>query len=496
MVIGSLVRFSKVNPVIAGGSARRLSIARPWLVVCGVTALAAVLRLQSLGQSFFGDELYTFEDSTRSLRATLHAVDVVEKSPPLYFVLAWLLQLVGDPFLWLRLPSFVAGVATIPVIYVLGQRTVGRQAGVLGALLFALSPMAIFYTTEARAYALVTLFIALSTLALLSAVETRSWTSFAAFVLLETAAIYTHYMAIFPVVVQGCWALYVHRALARQLLLAHLAVLVLYLPWVPWLLDDGGPRAQRHLLTFDSVMQTIGELAAGAPFVRLAELPGPPALVLLAAAVAAGAVAAAIRLLRGRSRPVPAPTVLVFLLALAAPLGTFVYSTVSQDLFVARNLLVSLPALALAVAALLFAIAPRAVRFSAVAMAVAALMVGGFGTLRDDTRRPPYDDAAAFINEHAQPGDVVVELQPFRGPGPARALQVHLRQSIPWFPHDQQDQALERVAPDGRVFFVATRVPVFESDVPRALERRRVAVEDHPWNGFFPLDLTVYGSKP
>ena len=89
------------------------------------------------------------------------------------------------------MPSLLAGVATVPLVYVLGARTVGRAAGLAGAALLALSPFAIFYASEARAYALMTLIVVLSTLALLRALETNERRWWAAFALLQAAAMYS-----------------------------------------------------------------------------------------------------------------------------------------------------------------------------------------------------------------------------------------------------------------------------------------------------------------
>ena len=44
----------------------------------------------------------------------------------------------------LRAPSFLAGVAAIPLVYLLGARTVGRAAALVAAAITALSPFMIF----------------------------------------------------------------------------------------------------------------------------------------------------------------------------------------------------------------------------------------------------------------------------------------------------------------------------------------------------------------
>jgi uncharacterized membrane protein len=62
--------------------------------------------------------------------------------------------------------------------------TVGARAAVVGCALVALFPFLIFYSTEARPYALLVLLILLSTLALLRAVRAGGlgwWAAYAVF---------------------------------------------------------------------------------------------------------------------------------------------------------------------------------------------------------------------------------------------------------------------------------------------------------------------------
>ena len=109
-----------------------------------------------MDDSLFGDELILFNIvHDRSLNDALQIVQDTEKTPPLHFVIAWLAATVDDPTEWVRAPSLFFGNATVPVVYLLGTRTVGRAAALAGAAFAALSPYAVLYATEARAYATV-----------------------------------------------------------------------------------------------------------------------------------------------------------------------------------------------------------------------------------------------------------------------------------------------------------------------------------------------------
>ena len=135
--------------------------------VAGLTALAAALRFSTLGlQSYHHDEIVT---ASRILRGgfwhAMSAVDCSESAPPLYYALAWLwTQLTGTGEFGLRSISALAGVATVPVAYLIAAELRGRRAGIAAAALVAVNPMLLWYSQEARAYALFSLLTAISLL--------------------------------------------------------------------------------------------------------------------------------------------------------------------------------------------------------------------------------------------------------------------------------------------------------------------------------------------
>src|SRR6201999_290059 len=137
-----------------------------WIVV-GLTVLAAALRFATLGvQSYHHDEVVT---ASRILRAgfghAMHQVWAGESTPPVFYALAWVwTQLVGTGEFGLRSISAAAGVASVPVAYLIGVELRGRRSGLWAAALVAVNPMMLWYSQEARAYALVALFGALSVL--------------------------------------------------------------------------------------------------------------------------------------------------------------------------------------------------------------------------------------------------------------------------------------------------------------------------------------------
>lgn len=396
-----------------GGSGPRSRFPAAALVTA-LTGVGLALRAAGLDESLFGDELFTHEVATRPGFADM--VDGVagdlEISPPLYFAAAWVVAKLGDPQLWLRVPAFLAGAASVPVVYLLGVRSVGRTAALAGAALLAVAPFAIFYSTEARAYSLMALLVLLSTLALLVALERGGWLRWSLFALAAWAALFTHYTAIFALAAQAGWALWAHRDRLRELALAHGAIAIGLLPWLPAFLADRNSGFQTAIenispLTISFFIRSLGVGFAGSPYLKLSEVPGEAALVLigagllLALAGALGRSGAAERLREPR-------VVLVLALALVPPVAAALYSMVFASVFVPRTLLASLPAFCLALGLLLTA-PSRRVAVAASALVLAGLCLGTAEIVLNPAK-PPYREAARFVDERTAVGDPVLQV--------------------------------------------------------------------------------------
>ena len=193
---------------------------RVFWIVAGLTLLGALMRFATLGvQAYHHDEIVT---ASRVLRVGFgHAMDAVgfsESAPPLYYALAWLwTQVAGNGEWGLRSLSAIAGVATIPVAYVVGRELRGARAGVIAAALVAVNPMLLWYSQEARAYALLGFFCALSLLYCVRALQTPSCRfdpdsgekrqlggkrDFVWWGVFSALALATHYFAVFPLIAE------------------------------------------------------------------------------------------------------------------------------------------------------------------------------------------------------------------------------------------------------------------------------------------------------
>jgi mannosyltransferase len=479
---------------------------RVWWVafpVVALTALAAALRLSGFGESIIGDEVLTFAVATKPrLGDLVPAIQATEDNPPLYYLLAWASSKLGDANSLVRLPSLVFGVGTVPAVYLLGVRTVGRAGALIGAALIALSPWAVGFSTEARAYATMTFFVTLSSLALVIAIKRRDQRSWVLFWLASTLALYSHYTALTILVAQGAWALWTHRDRARPLLFSYAAIAIAFLPWLPKLLEQRrlghGLEGIGRLfpLTIDSFLSNTAQVIPGQQPLELSRVPGHAAMWLWGCAVGVAVFTVVIRTLarrEGRERAVPPLLGLVVLLAFAAPAGVLLYSVAGTDIYIARNIQASLPGMVLLLGALLAAL-PRPLAIATTLVAMGALVIGDVRALDPDVGRPQLDRAAHLVDSRAGPGDPVVELV-FLADG--REFKIYLRRPHPLtrlrflLPDDPRFAGAVR---GKRRFFLvgAAPRPGSEQGLPSPLRTEYRLAQSWRWRGLAPVMATEY----
>ena len=176
--------------------------------IAGLTAAAAAIRFVPLGvQSFHHDEVITvMRVLPGSFGHMLHEVVSSESNPPLYYVLAWgWAKAFGRDEWGIRSLSALIGTLTVPVGYAIGRQLSGRRVGLILMALLAFDPMLIWYSQEARSYALLVFFGALSFLFFLRALDTRCGRDLALWAVSSALALCSHYFAFFAVGIEAVW---------------------------------------------------------------------------------------------------------------------------------------------------------------------------------------------------------------------------------------------------------------------------------------------------
>lgn len=388
-----------------------------------VTVGGLLLRLPSFHDSLFGDEISTyFIVVGHSLSRTLRLVESnQETSPPLYFIVAWLSKgILGSPAESIRLISLITGTAAIPLTFLLGLWTVGRRAALVGAICMAFSPYMIFYSSEARPFMLMMFLVLLSTLALLCALRTSKlgwWVGYAVF---TCGAVYTHYTAVFLLVVQLAWAFWNYPRARLALVASNVMAGVGFAPWI------NGLREDLHAPNFISALapvnfhdlQTIVETTwIGHPETAIGRLPGELTVALAGAGLVVGVIGLALRARStgGLQWRLPRQKTLIVLLAIAPAILVALYSWTRTDIFGGPFLIASWPGLALGIGALVTS-PEKLLRLTAVVLTIAAFAIGGIKMLGSSAQRPNIDAVTAYINRTGSNGDPIVSLSFFGNP--------------------------------------------------------------------------------
>jgi mannosyltransferase len=380
-------------------------------------------RFAGLGkESIWLDEVTSLLIARMDLRSEV-AWAAADIHPPLYYFAlhGWLLS--GETEFALRALSALLGVLAIVILYALARELFGPHVALLSAFLLALSPLHIWYSQEARMYAMVATMSLLSSYFLLLSLrrgQTRYWLSY---VLTATLALYTHYFMLFVLLFHNLFALYWLWRNNRlknfwyQWFVAELAIALLFLPWAPvfyrqvtargggWVEKAIGRPSLRML--FDTWLSfNIGPDGKLYP-VLLRRL----AYVLFGASV----VAAIVKLFWGReladakeelAHAYREGLLFCFLYSAVPPLVIWLFAQVTP-MYTIRYLSPFLPPYYMIIANGIYALKWDWTRFAIVLCLALILLVGDCNAWRVE-QRDDWRGISAYVLAQSKPGDVVL----------------------------------------------------------------------------------------
>lgn len=406
--------------------------ANPWVLVAGLTALAAVLRLAvATAFELTGDEVYSL---MLSELATLAAWNT-DPHPPLYAALLTLWIQVRSDDLWLRLPSVILGAAGVPVVYVVARDLFGPRAGLWAAGFLAVAASALRLSGQARMYALTLFLFALALWALLRAARSGSVSAWLGYIVSAALLAYSQGVSLVYV---GALAL-TYPFLVDQTtgprwgawVAAHAVVGLAFLPWAVYhaatiaqtvndywipapawfdLLDQFRVLTVAAVPPLSEVLGKMGLTGIGR------SLGGWPWLVPLLAVLAWTFGSALVR-----NDPERRPLLGLLLAYALPPLVLFALSLAIRPVFLPRALIATLvPAAILFGAGVRALPGPPAVRNALLGLAFAPLVLGAAYFFRY-AEAPGWREISLVLQERAAPTDVVL----YNADGPHHRLIVH-----------------------------------------------------------------------
>jgi mannosyltransferase len=368
--------------------------------LAAVLLLGAAIRFHQLDhESLWTDEVLSVELARRPWPALL-AATAEDGHPPLYVALlrVWT-RVLGESESAVRSLSAVIGVATLAAFFALAFRLLSRRAALIATLLLACAPYHVYYSQEARNYALLLLLTVLSYLGLVAWDERPTPARAVAYVAATVLLLYTHVFGFFVWAAQLIWIAIRARERGdwRARLLPPIAIGVLVLPWIaaPWtalLLR----QTSTHTTSLRLNRPTVWSL-----FTSAYQFAGSPlnAVILLPAAALEVHHSLATREARTRMA-------LLLLWAALPQLIPFVISQVAVPIYITRATIVTLPVLYLLAAARLARLDGR---WQGALVSVAVLGSLGFQALYFQGRaKEQWREVASAVDARARPGDVVL----------------------------------------------------------------------------------------
>jgi hypothetical protein len=117
---------------------------RRQLVLLSLVVLAAVLRIYQISlYPLTGDE---YGSIAGAKTVTLSLISIIYSSLMHFWIR------LGTDEVWLRLPSAIFGIATVPILFKIGEKLGGWRTGMVAGLLAATSPFNIYHSQEMRFY--------------------------------------------------------------------------------------------------------------------------------------------------------------------------------------------------------------------------------------------------------------------------------------------------------------------------------------------------------
>ncbi|HLH74447.1 MAG TPA: glycosyltransferase family 39 protein [Chloroflexota bacterium] len=442
---------------------RRLAWPRDFLVI--LIFLAFTARVWKIGvQSLWFDEALSAIFAAQPVRQLLPTLVYQDLHPPLYYLLLhfWM-RLVGNSEFAIRYLSLLCGLPAVPATYIFGRAlfhsTVGRESeasgpkspissraaiviGLIGAFLLAFSPFMVYYSQEARMYALLATMSLFSSHALWKLLTSRQPRWWWAYVIFTTAMLYSQYFGGLVVVFQ-CLVVFSlllrGNPVARKAIGAMVLVGLLYVPWLPFAYLQiermiKVPDFWKGELSFTYVLGHIFGAFALGQFAALGNL--------VAAAVVIGCLLGIGILLMVRQALRHGQGEFYLLAYLLLPFLGLYALLVQNPKFTERYLIMIVPAFYLALGYGLVVLADRTryarlsvIRWSGMLASTViflALVGATFSQLWQVYYGPGYrkDDnrgAIDYIEQHYQPGDVVLLMMDTR-----QAFEYYSHGNIPW----------------------------------------------------------------
>ncbi|MEX0910117.1 MAG: glycosyltransferase family 39 protein [Candidatus Paceibacterota bacterium] len=469
-----------------------------------ITLVVFISTVFFLNLSLRLDEAQSLWQTRQSFVGIINVVSQDVHVPLYHFILHVWQVFLGNDVVTARVLSLLFFVFNIPAFFLLAKLAYNRSVAYLSTLLFSLSPFMNWYGSEIRMYTLFSLLITLNYYFFLSIYKTNARWAWLGYVITAVLGVYTHYFFFFGLATQVIFYFfnqkYFHKKALGHFFLSASIVVVSFLPWGLYVLNQTGSTDMSPLLTTPTsinIFNALTQFAVGfqTDTVNTFLISLWPLSILF---VFLG--------LRKDSRITRES--LFFILAIVVPLAiAFVISLVYRPVFLSRYLILALPPFFLVISSLIVSYPKylsRIFQFLLITLTLVTLGIQGVSSaipVKED-----YRGVTEYISEVSTPRDIVVLSAPFTvypfdyyytGLGSVATLPLwdRLRPGpIPSFSRDNIGVEVDRLtANKERLFLLLSYDQGYEDDIRNyfennyeRLERREVSPD---------LNLYVYRLK-
>jgi mannosyltransferase len=404
---------------VAADREKKIDFKVLWTAVLLMLAVSLLSFFVLSRQSLRLDEAQSIWQSSHSPLGVLNVLSR-DVHVPLYAMLLHFWQLfLGTGVFSGRMLSLLFFLLSIPAIYFFGREAYGKKVGLFAMVLLAVSPFANWYGSEMRMYSLLLLLTILNQYFYVKIynagrIETPSdsllysWWGYGLTALL---GIYTHYFFWLVLLAQGLFFLFQFKSFPkhsfRKFCLTAILLVLAISPWLLFVRSQGGMNNQSPLLispsTFD-LFNVFSQFIFGFQDDHLNTIIISlwPLSVLLAF------------LSLRKKNNTPALNLFFIFASLLPILVALVVSIWFRPVFLARYLILSVPALYIFFAWFLSSFPPKIGRpLKVVLCAVMLLTLYQQAASAGTPVKENYRQAAEHLNTHAAAGDVVVLSAPF-----------------------------------------------------------------------------------
>ncbi|HEX3839313.1 MAG TPA: glycosyltransferase family 39 protein [Acidimicrobiales bacterium] len=396
------------------------------LAVLGFSLTGLVVRL-IVPRGLWLDEATSVDQARMSFAGMISNLRTTDVHPPLYFSVLWVsVRWLGSGELAVRLPSIIAGSLVVPMLYVLGKEAYDRRTGVVAAAVGSVAPIMVWYSQEARMYALLMLFGVIALWAQVRILNRGGRLVWVVYAVASIALVWTQYFGALQVVVQQLAFLYFIWARRRRgepvrgLVIGWavtLATIIIWLaPLLPFAYQQfhvnqtagkgfGGPQqvgnatslSGNHLSIYAGIANLLWAVWG---------YHSNAAMALMAAMWPLGMLFALVLLGRRHQRV----TTLLVAAVIIPGVVMFALGTVKRNLFDIRYLSTAVPVLFVLIARMVTGISRKTVTVVAgTSLVIATMLVGLIDQQYNGTNPRTYDFRQAIepVEAQARPGDII-----------------------------------------------------------------------------------------